>query len=175
MFPPASAVTKHGHDLQVGLTSLDKSYLQSPPILTSIALFSHPSQQQFGCNVLGHYHLTTVLLPLLLASPNKSSGFPRVVNTSSIAHVFLAPKGGIIFDNLKVVEGTDRPKVGLGVMPRYGQSKIGNVLFANELDRRYRDKGLVSSSCNPGNLDSDCEYRSTTTEGRLGAFGECMD
>ncbi|KAL7416913.1 NAD-binding protein [Mrakia frigida] len=139
MFPAASAITKHGHDLQ------------------------------FGCNVLGHYHLTTILLPVLLASPFKAEGFPRVVNTSSSGHLG-APKGGIIFDNLKVVEGTDRPKVGLGVHARYFQSKIGNVIFANELQKRYASQGLVSTSCNPGNLNSDLWRNTGPLQKVLGAF-----
>lgn len=75
-----------------------------------------------------------------------------------------------MFDNLKVVEGTDRPKVGLSVYARYGQSKIGNVLFANELNKRYESQGLVASSCNPGNLNSDRECRLRSAQRRIVAM-----
>lgn len=40
------------------------------------------------------------------------------------------------------------------------------MIFANELDRRYRDKGLVSSSCNPGNLNSDRKSSIMASAGR---------
>lgn len=33
---------------------------------------------------------------------------------------------------------------------RYGQSKTGNILFANELNKRYSDKGITAYSLHPG-------------------------
>lgn len=50
---------------------------------------------QFGTNVLGHFHLTSLLLPALLASPS-----PRVVNVSSIGHRITHSRG-IQFETLK--------------------------------------------------------------------------
>ena len=50
----------------------------------------------FGVNVLAHYHLTTLLLPALLAAETPA----RVVNLSSIGHHF-APTEGITFEKLK--------------------------------------------------------------------------
>ncbi|KIM25455.1 hypothetical protein M408DRAFT_331202 [Serendipita vermifera MAFF 305830] len=101
---------------------------------------------QFGTNVLGHFHLTSLLLPALLASPS-----PRVINVSSIGHSY-PQSGGIQFGTLKgPKQGTWIP--GLGISERYkyyGQSKLGNILHANELARRYKDKGLVAISVHPG-------------------------
>lgn len=50
---------------------------------------------QFGTNVLGHFHLTMLLMPAILASPS-----PRVVNITSYGYQ-IAPKGGIQFHRLK--------------------------------------------------------------------------
>ncbi|KAG8768902.1 hypothetical protein FRC15_004873, partial [Serendipita sp. 397] len=37
----------------------------------------------------------------------------------------------------------------------YAQSKLGNILHANELARRYGDKGLIAISVHPGVIDSE--------------------
>lgn len=91
---------------------------------------------QFGSNHLGHFALTGLLLPLLKKTPDS-----RVVSLSSLAH-----KGAIIdFDNL---DGTK----GYKPMKFYGQSKLANLLFAQELDKRFKQHGLQSMSlaCHPG-------------------------
>lgn len=101
---------------------------------------------QFGTNVLGHYVFTTELLDVLEATAK--NGDVRVINTSSSGHQ-LAPWGGINFDNLKEGKGNK--------MVLYGQSKLGNVLFTNELAKKYTDKGIISISLNPGNITTDLQ------------------
>ncbi|GBE88955.1 Uncharacterized oxidoreductase [Sparassis crispa] len=102
---------------------------------------------QFATNVLGHYALTRYLLPVLLRTAAAApDGTVRVVNVASLATA-MAPAGGIHFDNL-----AGAMNWGFGV---YGQSKMGNVVFANELARRYTDAGIISVSLNPGNLQTD--------------------
>ncbi|KIM25453.1 hypothetical protein M408DRAFT_331200 [Serendipita vermifera MAFF 305830] len=106
---------------------------------------------QFGTNVLGHFHLTSLLLPALLASPS-----PRVINVSSMGHTHSLP-GGIQFETLKgPKQGTWLPLLSLNERYQfYGQSKLGNILHANELARRYKDKGLVAISVHPGVVKTD--------------------
>ncbi|KAF8985126.1 NAD-binding protein [Cyathus striatus] len=106
---------------------------------------------QFGTNVLGHFYFTKLLLPTLLATakscPDRNV---RVVTTSSSGHEL---SSGINFDTLK-----DTPKrKKKNPMDLYSQSKLGNVLIANEFARRYGEQGLVSTACNPGNLKSDLQ------------------
>ncbi|KAF7346451.1 NAD P-binding protein [Mycena sanguinolenta] len=102
---------------------------------------------QFGTNVLGHFYLTKLLLPTLLATaaPGKPA---RVINTSSLSH---AGVSGVDFNTLK--DCPARTEAGSGYL--YGQSKLGNVLFSNELSRRYADQGIVSVSLNPGELKTE--------------------
>ncbi|HEY5195513.1 MAG TPA: oxidoreductase [Solirubrobacteraceae bacterium] len=91
---------------------------------------------QLATNHLGHYALTGLLLDLLLAAP---AG--RVVTVSSVLH----RTGRIDFDDLQSVERYSRWKA-------YGQSKLANLLFAFELDRRARAAGveLASLAAHPG-------------------------
>lgn len=74
----------------------------------------------FGTNHLGHFALTGLLLPALLAAPGA-----RVVTVASMAH----GPGRIDFENL---DGTR----GYRDMRAYAQSKLANLLFAYELQRR---------------------------------------
>ncbi len=93
-------------------------------------------ERQFGTNHLGQFALTGLLLPALLKAPS-----PRVVSISSIAH-----RGGTVdFDDL---QGERRYRGGKA----YSQSKLANLLFALELDRRARAAGarLVSVAAHPG-------------------------
>ncbi|KAJ7755211.1 NAD-P-binding protein [Mycena metata] len=104
---------------------------------------------QFGTNVLGHFYLTKLLLPVLLATAQTSpDGKVRVVNTASLGSTF-AP--GIDYDTM--CDSPTRHK--LGSIKLYNQSKLGNVVLSAELARRYGDQGLVSTSLNPGNLKTE--------------------
>jgi WW domain-containing oxidoreductase len=87
---------------------------------------------------LGHFLLTQQLLPRLLANP---SG--RVVMVSSESH--RSPRT-LDFDRLPL------PRAGYSGLVAYGQAKLCNVLFANELQRRYQDRGLTACSLHPGTL-----------------------
>lgn len=93
-------------------------------------------ERQFGTNHLGHFALTGLLIPQLLAAPA-----PRVVTVASLAH----RNGKIEFDNLQ----SERSYI---PWDAYGASKLANILFAKELDRRARlaHSKLVSLAVHPG-------------------------
>jgi len=116
---------------------------------------------QFGTNVLGHFYLTKLLLPTLLAAAETSpDGKARIVNTSSSAHVF---SSGIDFNTLK--EGPARKKK--GTQGLYCQSKLGNIQVSNEFAQRYGNQGIVSVSLNPGNIQSDLQRHITSFQSFL--------
>lgn len=102
---------------------------------------------QFGTNHLGHFALTGLLLGALQAGDA-----PRVVTVSSIEH----RPGRITFDDLQ------REKYG----PRsaYQQSKLANVLFGLELDRRLRaaESPLISVLAHPGYSDTNLQRTGPT-------------
>jgi NAD(P)-dependent dehydrogenase (short-subunit alcohol dehydrogenase family) len=91
---------------------------------------------QFGANHLGHFALTAGLLPLL-----RKSGSARVMTMSSgLNHL-----GSIHFDDLQW-ERRYIPALA------YGQSKLANLLFARELNRRSLERGwgILSNAAHPG-------------------------
>ena len=107
---------------------------------------------QFGTNHLGHFALTGRLLPALLAAPDS-----RVVTVSSIAH----HQG-----RADVVEGN--PADRYRPTPAYGNSKLANLLFAFELQRRASLAGvaLTSTAAHPGVASTGL----VTSEQGLGAI-----
>ncbi|MCA0976951.1 SDR family NAD(P)-dependent oxidoreductase [Qipengyuania flava] len=94
------------------------------------------AELQFAVNHLGHFAFTGLLLDKLA-----ENGGARVVSQSSIAHRDRA----LDFDNLDASQGYSRSKF-------YGQSKLANLLFAFELDRRLRAAGspVKSVAAHPG-------------------------
>ena len=102
-------------------------------------------EMQFGVNHLGTFALTALVLPLLEKTADRH-GEARVVVTASIAH----KKGRIDFANLDGSKGYAR-------MPFYQQSKLANLLFAAELDRRLRANGskVKAIACHPGVAQSE--------------------
>jgi NAD(P)-dependent dehydrogenase (short-subunit alcohol dehydrogenase family) len=94
-------------------------------------------EMQFGTNHLGHFALTGQLLPALLRAPA-----PRVVNVSSNAHKF----GSMRWDDLNWERGH------YAKWRAYGQSKLANLLFSSELQRRAVAAAtrLTVASAHPG-------------------------
>ncbi|KAJ3501076.1 hypothetical protein NLJ89_g9504 [Agrocybe chaxingu] len=104
---------------------------------------------QFGTNVLGPFYFTKLLIPALLAGVKSSpDGTARIVNTSSSAAYSAS---NIDFNTLK--DTPRRRKMSAWTL--YCQSKLGNVFVSNELARRYGTEGIVSTSLNPGAIDTD--------------------
>jgi NAD(P)-dependent dehydrogenase (short-subunit alcohol dehydrogenase family) len=103
-------------------------------------------ETQLATNHLGHFALTGRLLPLLLAAPA-----PRVVVVSSGAH----RTGRIAFDDLQSERSYSR-------WGAYGQSKLANLLFARELQRRAGTSLLVAAA-HPG-------YAATHLQSGQGSF-----
>jgi NAD(P)-dependent dehydrogenase (short-subunit alcohol dehydrogenase family) len=100
---------------------------------------------QFGTNVLGHFALTALLLPALQQAANESPADiairPRVVTIASIAH----KRGQLNLDDL-------HSQKNYSPMQAYQQSKLANLLFTFELDRRLRaaNSPVMSVAAHPG-------------------------
>ncbi len=93
-------------------------------------------EMQIGTNHLGHFALTGRLLELLLSTPES-----RVVNVSSTMH----KAGKMNFDDL-------HGERSYGKWGAYSQSKLANLLFTYELQRRLaaKDEKTISVGCHPG-------------------------
>jgi NAD(P)-dependent dehydrogenase (short-subunit alcohol dehydrogenase family) len=108
-------------------------------------------EMQLGTNHLGHFALTGWLLPSLLAAPGS-----RVVNLSSTMHRI----GRMRWDDL---HGRSR----YSKWPAYGQSKLANLLFSYELQRRLDAKRAqtISVACHPGYAATNLQFAGPRMEG----------
>ncbi|MFG1933237.1 SDR family NAD(P)-dependent oxidoreductase [Mycobacterium sp. NPDC048908] len=91
---------------------------------------------QFGTNHLGHFALTNLLLDRIVATPGS-----RVVTVSSVGHRFAS--GGIRFDDLQSDREYNRVRA-------YGQSKLANLMFTYELQRRLQGTNTIAVASHPG-------------------------
>ena len=126
---------------------------------------------QFGTNVLGHFALTGLLMPALERAAASAKQNPRVVTISSIAH----KRGRIDFDDLQSTKK-------YSPMKAYQQSKLANLMFSFELDRRLKATGsrVMSVAAHPGVAETNLflreDYSAAEMAGRrviggiIGAF-----
>ncbi|WP_252700181.1 oxidoreductase [Natronosalvus vescus] len=106
-------------------------------------------EKQFGVNHLGHFALTGLLLENLVEGG-------RVVTVSSTMHKM----GSIDFDDLHGEQS-------YGPWDAYAQSKLANVLFARELQRRLEaaGRGVKSIAVHPGYADTNLQLRVARAKG----------
>jgi NAD(P)-dependent dehydrogenase (short-subunit alcohol dehydrogenase family) len=108
-------------------------------------------EMQFGTNHLGHFVLTAMLIDLIIKSPGA-----RIVNVSSMAYKY----GRIGFDDLNCEKTYSKWKA-------YSQSKLANLLFTIELDRRLKMSGktTIAVSAHPGYAATNLQLRAAELEG----------
>jgi len=106
-------------------------------------------EQQIGVNHLGHFALTGLLLPMLA----NARSYARVISVSSLAHR-LSDTSGIRF---AFKDGGARPPSTYSPWVSYSLSKLANVMFARELNRRFDQVGFKATavSLHPGICATD--------------------
>ena len=116
---------------------------------------------QFGVNHLGHFAVTGLLLSLIISTP-----MARVVTVSSEAH----RRCKIDFDNLNGEKGYSS-------WPFYGRSKLANLLFTNELQRRLEAAGhsALSVAAHPGWTATDLQRHTGLVNALNGFFAMLSD
>ncbi|MEM8621208.1 MAG: oxidoreductase [Actinomycetota bacterium] len=99
-------------------------------------------EMQFGTNHLGHFAFTGLVLDQLL--PVEGS---RIVTVSSVGHRILS---SIDFDDINAADSYNR-------VSAYGRSKLANLLFTYELQRRLAAAGAATNAlaAHPGGSDTD--------------------
>jgi NAD(P)-dependent dehydrogenase (short-subunit alcohol dehydrogenase family) len=105
---------------------------------------------QFGINHLGHFLLTGLLLDTLKNTPNS-----RISVQSSIVHKTESMKPDIHFDDLNFEKSYNRDQA-------YAQSKLANLLFAYELDRRLQANNIntIVTAAHPGYTKTNLQANS---------------
>ncbi|MDG4862122.1 oxidoreductase [Streptomyces sp. T-3] len=108
-------------------------------------------ETQFGVNHLGHFALTGLLLPKLLATPKA-----RVVSVSSGLHAL---------SNIDIGDLNSERKYRRWIA--YGRSKTANLLFIHELARKLGEVGsdVVAAAAHPGYASTNLQTASAKLEG----------
>ncbi|WP_164115343.1 oxidoreductase [Sphingorhabdus sp. Alg239-R122] len=141
----AAAADLHHRFPRIDTLVNNAGIMQTPQLKTKDGF-----ELQLGTNHIGHFLWTALLFDML----DKDEG--RVVTVTSIAHKF----GRMHFNDL-MLEENYTPSVA------YGQSKLANIMFAFELDKRLKAAGsnIKSIACHPGY--SSTSLQSTGPEGLL--------
>ena len=117
---------------------------------------------QFGTNHLGHFALTGRLLNLILQTENA-----RVVSVSSLAH----SQGNLNFDDLNWEKRT------YNSWSAYGDSKLANLYFTYELQRRFaaNNVGAIAVAAHPGGTNTDLSRHSLLAGFFINIFGQSAE
>ncbi|MET0235099.1 MAG: SDR family NAD(P)-dependent oxidoreductase [Kibdelosporangium sp.] len=135
------AISKSTDALRTKVSAIDLLINNAGVMYTSKQRTADGFELQFGTNHLGHFAFTGQLLDLLL--PVKDS---RVITVSSVGHRIAAK---IHFDDLQWERSYNRVRA-------YGQSKLANLMFTYELQRRLSGKGgTIAVAAHPGFSDTE--------------------
>lgn len=100
-----------------------------------------------ACNGTGHFALTTKLLHLLRKTSELEGSDVRIVTVSSEAHKFTTSP------EFSTLEGLNKPCLNSAI--RYGNSKLSNMVFTQELQKRLDDTGIICLSVHPGGVATE--------------------
>jgi NAD(P)-dependent dehydrogenase (short-subunit alcohol dehydrogenase family) len=108
-------------------------------------------EYQFGVNHLGHFYLNSQLMELIEDTEDS-----RVVCVSSLLH----KKAELEFDSLNDRESYNKKTA-------YADSKMANLLYAKELDSRFKQEEIDSKAVavHPGYSDTNLQIRAAKTAG----------
>ncbi|KAH8676578.1 hypothetical protein BGZ60DRAFT_402883 [Tricladium varicosporioides] len=110
---------------------LDVLFLNAGIMSVPEGLTKDGYEVQFGTNHMGHALLSKLLLPTMLKTAEQRGSDVRVVVLASSSHQYAPRDQGIMFDTLKTKAQN------ISTITRYGQSKLANILFAQQFARLY--------------------------------------
>lgn len=114
-------------------------------------------EMQFGVNHLGHFALAALLFPGMKDKPEA-----RIINVSSLAH----HSGRIRFDDIHWAKGYSK-------WGAYGMSKLANLLFTSELNRKLREakSTIITAAAHPGYADTSLVAKGMLMDDSKGIAG----
>jgi len=128
--------------------ALDSLVLNAGVMVPPFGLTEDGLETQIGVNHFGHFLLTKLLLPQVEAAA-ASKGVATIVPVSSAAHYDSYPEG----IRMSLAEMNDEATYDRALA--YGQSKLANVLFAQELAKRTKSQNILVNAIHPGGVDTD--------------------
>ncbi|XP_019442122.1 PREDICTED: short-chain dehydrogenase TIC 32, chloroplastic-like [Lupinus angustifolius] len=132
------------------------------------ALSKDNIELQFATNHIGHFLLTHLLLDNLKKTASESKKQGRIVNVASEAHRFVYSEG-IHFDKINDQSSYNNWRA-------YGQSKLANILHANELARRFKEDGvdITANSVHPGVISTNLSRHNPVLSGAMKFLGRLL-
>lgn len=137
-----SSIKKFASEFKKKSKKLDVLILNAGVMMPPFSLTQDGYELQIGTNHIGHF-LLFKLLEKMLTKSNQA----RLVTVSSCAHEG-SYESGIDFSKFTTGDGYN-------AVYAYGQSKLANILFSNEVATRYNNTGLTSNSLHPGMIQTD--------------------
>ncbi|XP_058769814.1 short-chain dehydrogenase TIC 32, chloroplastic isoform X2 [Vicia villosa] len=115
---------------------------------------------QFATNHIGHFLLTNLLLDTMKKTTRESKKEGRIVNVASEAHRFAYPEG-IRFDKINDQSSYNNWRA-------YGQSKLANILHANQLTKQLKEDGvnITANSLHPGTITTNLFRHNNAVNGK---------
>lgn len=147
------SVRKGAKAIQESTDRLDTIMLNAGIMAMPPAVSADGYETQFATNHLGHALLLQLLLPLLQQTARLPNGDVRVISMTSIAYD-QAPKVGIAFESIKTSQsGLGGFGSSIAKWRRYGQSKLAQLLYTDELAKHHPEITFVS--IHPGIIMTD--------------------
>lgn len=143
---------------------INNAGVMAPPFM-----LSHDNiELQFATNHLGHFLLTNLLLETMKNTAHESKKEGRIVNVSSEGHRF-AYSEGIRFEKIN-------DESSYNTIYAYGQSKLANILHANELARRLKEEGveITANSLHPGSIATNLLRYHSFIDGMVNMIGKYL-
>ncbi|KAK6117053.1 hypothetical protein DH2020_049196 [Rehmannia glutinosa] len=141
---------------------INNAGVMAPPFMLS----QDNIELQFATNHLGHFLLTNLLLDNMKKTARESQKEGRIVNVSSEGHRYVY-REGIRFDKIN-------DSSSYNTIFAYGQSKLANILHANELARRLKEEGveITANSLHPGAIATNLLRHHGFIEGAVNWVGK---
>ncbi|KAK5309386.1 hypothetical protein LTR70_010328 [Exophiala xenobiotica] len=144
----AKSIQAAAESLQLKSSRLDILMCNAGIMAVPASTTADGYEVQFGTNHLGHAILMRCLLSVLQKTAEQPNADVRIISNTSTGFQ-AAPEGGIQFDTLK----TEQEMGQGGRWLRYGQSKLANILYTQEMARRHPQ--ILSLVIHPGVIMTD--------------------
>lgn len=134
-----NSIRKFAHDFKQKYDKLNVLINNAGLILRERVLTSEGYEMTLAINHLGPFLLTNLLLDIIIVSAPS-----RIISVSSAAHKF----SNLDLDNVNLENKFSSFRA-------YGNSKLANILFSQELARKLKGKGVTVNSLHPGGVKSN--------------------
>ncbi|KAG8735049.1 hypothetical protein FRC11_003481 [Ceratobasidium sp. 423] len=136
-------------------------------------------ENMMAINHVGHYVLTTTLLDLMKRTSSRKGSDVRIVNVSSTVHGAWGKKTPISFSDpldLSKPFPPKNPNTWSHILARYSRTKLANLLFTKELQRRLDDEGsgIIAVAVHPGYVATDAAREATAKMPILGWISDIL-